>query len=349
MNQLNTSEKYMQRCLDLAILAEGNTYPNPLVGSVIVHNNKIIGEGYHCKAGEPHAEINAIRSVKNKALLTDSTLYVNLEPCAHFGKTPPCSLAIIKNKIPRVVIGCVDSFSEVAGKGIEMLRGAGVEVTVGILEKESRFLNRRFFTFHEKKRPYIVLKWAQTLDGYIDVDRDSLEYGEPTWITNEWARRAVHKQRTHEQAILIGTHTAQKDNPSLTVRDWCGHQPHRLIIDKQLTLSPELTIFDHKVPTIIFNTIKDAKEENLEYIKLTPGDDWHALILKTLYKRGFQSIIVEGGYQLLESFIQASSWDEAHVYVGQKWFRQGVKAPKIACRPEAEAHFNDSHLYVYHN
>lgn len=349
MNQLNTSEKYMQRCLDLAILAEGNTYPNPLVGSVIVHHNKIIGEGYHCKAGEPHAEVNAIRSVKNKALLADSTLYVNLEPCAHFGKTPPCSLAIIKNKIPRVVIGCVDSFSEVAGKGIEMLRGAGIEVNVGILEKESRFLNRRFFTFHEKKRPYIVLKWAQTLDGYIDVDRDSLTYGEPTWITNEWARRAVHKQRTHEQAILIGTHTAQKDNPSLTVRDWCGHQPHRLTIDKQLTLAPELTILDHKVPTIIFNTIKDAKEENLEYVKLPPGDDWHALILETLHKRGFQSIIVEGGYQLLESFIRSSNWDEAHVYVGQKWFRQGVKAPKLTGRSDAEAHFNDSHLYVYHN
>jgi len=349
MNPLNEAEKYMQRCLDLAILAEGKTYPNPMVGSVIVHEGRIIGEGYHCKAGQPHAEVNAVRSVKDASLLKNSTLYVNLEPCAHFGKTPPCSKLIIEKEIPRVVIGCVDSFSEVAGKGIEMMRAAGVDVTVGVLEKESLELNRRFFTFHTHKRPYHLSKWAQTLDGYIDIDRTADNFGQPTWITNEWARRAVHHQRSTEQAILVGTHTAEKDNPSLTLRDWTGPQPLRILIDRQCRLDKGSHLLDGSVPTLVLNEVKNELHPALEYLKSDFSNGLQEEIINLLYERNIQSLIIEGGHTTIQHFIDKGLWDEAHLYVGEKWFHQGVEAPKLKGNLTKQEKFNDSTLFIYRN
>lgn len=349
MNHLTIHEKYMRRCLQLAQMAEGNTYPNPMVGSVIVHQGKIIGEGYHQKAGEAHAEVNAVASVMNKDLLKASTLYVNLEPCAHYGKTPPCSKLIIDMKIPHVVIGCIDDYSEVAGKGIKMMEDAGVNVEQGILEKESRELNRRFFTFHNKKRPYVILKWAQTSDGYIDVDRNSELYGQPTWITNDWARRAVHKQRSVEQAILVGSQTVLKDNPSLTVRDWSGNHPLRLVIDRQCRLPQSLNIFDGSSPTVIYNAIKTSVQPNVEYMKLNADKSIVEQILTDLWKRNVQSLIVEGGKKTLNAFIESGIWDEAYKYIGDKYFGSGIEAPVMKGHYVQKQEFSDSSLFIYRN
>ena len=342
-------EKYMKRCLQLALNGEGTTYPNPLVGSVIVHRGKIIGEGFHYKAGKPHAEVNAINSVKDKDLLRESTLYVNLEPCAHFGRTPPCSLAIIQNKIPKVVIGCVDSFSEVAGKGIGMMRNAGVEVTTGILEEESRYINRRFFTFHEKNHPYVILKWAQTVDGFIDIERKPGAIAQPTWITNEWARRAVHKQRSTEQAVLIGTNTALKDDPSLTLRDWKGTPPVRVVIDRSLKLPASLKVFSGEEKTLVLNESKNETKGNVHFIKTDLTKNSIQNILSVLWEQNIQSVVVEGGRDTLQGFIDAGLWDEAFVYMGGKWFENGVKAPVISGKPEKQEEFGDSKLFVYRN
>ncbi len=339
----------MARCLQLALNGEGSTYPNPLVGSVIVHEGKIIGEGFHWKAGEPHAEIHAINSVKDKSLLKNSTLYVNLEPCAHFGRTPPCSLAIINNKIPRVVIGCIDSFSKVAGKGIEMMRKAGVEVTTGILETESRFVNRRFFTFHEKKRPYVILKWAQTIDGFIDIERKDEAEVQPTWITNEWARRAVHRQRSTEQAVLVGKNTVLKDDPSLTLRNWKGTSPKRVVIDRRLELPLTMKIFSGQEETFVLNEIKNEKDKNVTYIKTDFSGNSAANILTALYEQEIQSVVIEGGRYTLNSFIEKGLWDEAFVYAGEKWFEKGVKAPELRSSPVEKYNFEESKLYVYRN
>lgn len=339
----------MHRCLELAKIGLGNTYSNPMVGSVIVHNGKIIGEGFHHKAGEPHAEVNAIRSLNNKELLKESTLYVNLEPCAHYGKTPPCSLLIHQSGIPRVVIGCTDSFSEVAGKGINMLREAGVGVTVGIMEEESRELNKRFFTFHEKKRPYVILKWAQTLDGFIDVDRTSDNYGEPTWITNAISKKLVHKWRSQEQAILVGVKTALKDNPSLTTREWAGESPVRVLIDRHLKVSKSSLILNGEVPTIIFTSKHIAAENNTKYINISLQNDLVPQVLNELFKENLQSIIIEGGKQILQSFVDANVWDEARLFVGNKMFLSGVSAPKISGSIILEEHLDDSRLFYYRN
>ncbi|NPA36660.1 MAG: bifunctional diaminohydroxyphosphoribosylaminopyrimidine deaminase/5-amino-6-(5-phosphoribosylamino)uracil reductase RibD [Chlorobi bacterium] len=342
-------EKYMQRCLQLARKGEGTTYPNPLVGSVIIRDGKIIGEGFHYKAGEPHAEVNAINSVKDKSLLRNSTLYVNLEPCAHFGRTPPCSLAIIQNKIPKVVIGCVDTFSKVAGKGIEMMQNAGIEVTTGIMEEESREVNRRFFTFYEKKRPYVILKWAQTLDGFIDVERKPGAKQEPNWITDDWARRAVHRQRSTEQAILVGTNTAIKDNPSLTLRFWSGNQPVRVVIDRKLKLPGDLNLFDGTVKTIVLNESREEDCDKILYRKTLFNQSAAQNILNVLYGEDIQSVIVEGGRKTLKTFIDSGLWDEAWVYIGNKFFRSGVKAPDIAGKLTEYEEFEDSKLFVYRN
>ncbi|MBS2210580.1 bifunctional diaminohydroxyphosphoribosylaminopyrimidine deaminase/5-amino-6-(5-phosphoribosylamino)uracil reductase RibD [Carboxylicivirga mesophila] len=349
MNHLSQEEKYMQRCLQLAQMAEGNTYPNPMVGSVIVHKGKIIGEGYHQKAGEPHAEVNAVHSVKDQSLLRQSTLYVNLEPCAHYGKTPPCSKLIIDKAIPHVVIGCIDSYSEVAGKGIEMMKKAGVDVKTGVLEAKSLELNRRFFTFHNKQRPYIILKWAETQDGFVDIKRTDADYGQPTWITNEWARRAVHKQRTTEEAVLVGTQTALKDNPSLTVRDWSGKQPLRCVIDKECQLDGQYHLLDNTHQTVIYNLRKEDRVKLTEYVKLDAGKDLTLQILKDLWQRNIQSLIVEGGSATLQCFINADLWDEAHRYVGDVFFKKGVKAPEFSAKIKQKHTFGDSQLFVYRN
>lgn len=341
---MNTPEEYMQRCLDLAQLGIGDVAPNPMVGCVIVHNGRIIGEGYHEKYGEAHAEVNAVRSVKNQELLCESTLYVSLEPCAHFGKTPPCSDLIIEKQIPKVVVGMVDPFAKVAGKGIEKMRAAGIEVEVGLLQKKCRNLNRRFFTFHEKKRPYVILKWAQTLDGFIDTDRSETVH--PTWITNALAKRLVHKQRSEESAILIGTNTAQYDNPALTVREWSGRQPIRMVIDRTDRLSSNLTIFDHKAPTWVFTENESADEENLKFIKLDFSQNILPQLMDELYRREVLSVIVEGGSELLNSFLTIGLWDEAFVYTGNQFFGKGVAAPHIFGKTVAYRKLDDCKLHV---
>jgi diaminohydroxyphosphoribosylaminopyrimidine deaminase/5-amino-6-(5-phosphoribosylamino)uracil reductase len=347
--QTETDNIYMQRCLDLARQAEGKTYPNPMVGSVIVHQGRIIGEGYHRKAGGPHAEVWAINSVTNPELLKEATLYVNLEPCAHYGQTPPCSLLIEQKRIPRVVIGCMDTFSEVAGRGIQRLKAAGAEVTIGVLEQESRELNRRFFTFHETKRPYIILKWANTRDGFLDIDREVAKDNRPTWITNEYARRMVHLWRSREQAILVGSTTALKDNPSLTVRDWSGPHPLRLVLDRGNQLPDHLALFDGESPTLLFCSEKKADNKQAEKIVIPANQEPVSAILEELYKRQIQSLIVEGGARLLKAFIDKGLWDEARVFVGNQWFKEGIRSPELHQAPLQSEKFGNSELFVYRN
>ncbi|HAQ21296.1 MAG TPA: bifunctional diaminohydroxyphosphoribosylaminopyrimidine deaminase/5-amino-6-(5-phosphoribosylamino)uracil reductase RibD [Prolixibacteraceae bacterium] len=344
---MSTPQKFMQRCLDLALLGMGDVAPNPMVGCVIVHEGIIIGEGYHQKIGGPHAEVNAIRSVQNPELLAQSTLYVSLEPCTHFGKTPPCSDLIIENRIPHVVIGTIDPFIQVTGKGIERMQAAGIQVEAGVLEKECKELNRRFFTFHEKKRPYILLKWAQTLDGYIDTVR--IETQHPTWITNAQAKRLVHKQRSEESAILIGTNTAAFDNPALTVREWTGNQPIRMVIDQSGRLDSELHIFDGKAPTWIFTSKRKEEKEKRKYIILDFNQDILPQLLSELYERNILSIVVEGGSILLNSFIQDDLWDEAFVYTGNQFFGKGVEAPHITGETIGFEMLDDCKLHVLRN
>lgn len=319
----------MSRCIELARLGTGNVAPNPMVGCVIVCREKIIGEGFHQQYGEAHAEVNAINAVSKQELLKESTLYVSLEPCAHHGLTPPCSDLIVEKQIPHVVIGAIDPFSEVAGRGIQKLSKAGIEVEIGVLEKECRELNKRFFTFHEKKRPFVILKWAQTLDGFIDLHRNRENFGEPTWITGDLALRLVHKIRAGEGAVLVGTNTAEKDNPSLTVRHWAGKNPVRAVIDKNLRLSPTLKLFDNTSKTLVFNTIKNEATEGIEWIKVDFEREIPTQILEVLHQRNILSVIIEGGKQLLESFIQQNLWDEAHVFIGNTFFYNGIAAPKI--------------------
>jgi len=341
---MSTHEKFMQRCLDLALLGMGDVAPNPMVGCVIVHEGKIIGEGYHQKIGEPHAEVHAIRSVLNPEFLAQSTLYVSLEPCTHFGKTPPCSDLIIENRIPHVVIGTIDPFVKVAGKGIERMQAAGIHVETGILEKECRELNRRFFTFHEKMRPYILLKWAQTLDGFIDTDRTETQH--PTWITNALSKRLVHKQRSEESAILIGTNTAQYDNPALTVREWMGNQPVRMVIDRTQRLNSSLTLFDQKAPTWVFTDAECEDTENVKFITLDFEQDILPQMLAELYSRDILSVVVEGGSILLDSFLSHGLWDEAFVYTGNQFFGKGVVAPNISGKVIAFEQLDECKLHV---
>ncbi len=331
--QLIIHKQYMHRCLVLARNGLGHVSPNPMVGAVLVHNDHIIGEGYHKKFGEAHAEVNCIASVseENRQLIRESTLYVSLEPCSHFGKTPPCADLIIRHKIPRVVIGCRDPFKEVDGKGIEKLMATGIDVEPGLLEDECKDLNKRFFTFHTKHRPFIVLKWAQTADGIIaapvnpptgwrrpsgDCDIERALY-DRLLISNEYSNRLVHKWRSEEAAILVGTNTALLDNPSLTTRLWAGPSPVRLVMDMNLRLSSSLKIFNHEVHTIIFNSIKQEEDGTLLYYRLNKDDKVIHQMMNALYQLGIQSVLVEGGARLQQSFIDESLWDEAWVITGE--------------------------------
>jgi diaminohydroxyphosphoribosylaminopyrimidine deaminase/5-amino-6-(5-phosphoribosylamino)uracil reductase len=287
-------EKYMQRCIELAKNGLGTTYPNPLVGSVIVYNNKIIGEGWHKKSGEPHAEVNAVNSVKDKSLLKKSTIYVSLEPCSHFGKTPPCCDLIIKNEIPNVVIGTVDPNIKVAGNGIEKLIEAGKNVTVGVLERECMELNKRFFTFHLKKRPYVILKWAESQDGFIAPIKNLRKEQKPVWITNEFSRQLVHKWRSEEQAILVGTKTVIDDNPKLDVRDWEGNNPIRIILDQNNRIPKDSHIHDNKVKTIIISNFAQVNNgENTTFDSIDFKQNVAQQLLKAFYKHKIQSVIIE--------------------------------------------------------
>lgn len=322
---------YMQRCLQLARKGEGSARPNPMVGAVIVHDGKIIGEGYHRRYGEAHAEVNAILSVKDVSLLPHSTMYVSLEPCSHYGKTPPCAELIVSKKIPRVVIATSDPNPKVSGNGIRIMREAGIEVTVGVLEDEARELNRMFFVNQQDKRPYVILKWAQSKDGFIDHKRTSLSEGNPAQISNDLTHSIVHKFRTTVQGIMVGTNTVIMDDPRLTVRKWYGNNPVRIVIDRESKIPPGSAVFNNDAKTIVFTENPDypVKKENVKPLLFDFNSETNTQILKHLYAEGVYSVLVEGGAQLLASFIEKNLWDEAYIEVGNKRLNEGTKAPVI--------------------
>lgn len=346
---MTNEETLMKRCLDLAVKGLGNVAPNPMVGCVIVCDGVIIGEGYHQKYGEAHAEVNAIHSVENKELLKNSTLYVNLEPCSHFGKTPPCADLIIEYKIPRVVIGNIDTNSLVSGRGIKKMVETGIDVKVGILEEESKKLNKRFFTYHEKKRPYIILKWAQSADGFIDIKRNEENKGVPIQISNSDSKKLLHLWRSQEQSIMIGTNTALLDNPRLTVRDVVGKNPLRITVDKWLRIPKHYYLFDKSTPTLIFTAMDEAPQENLEFVKIDFEQAVIPQVLNELYRRNIQSIIVEGGEQLLNSFIDENLWDAARVFIADKKLIKGVNAPVLNVSPVVRENISGDKLLFYLN
>ena len=316
-----------------------------MVGCVITHKGVIIGEGWHYKAGEAHAEVNAINSVKDKSVLKDATIYVSLEPCSHFGKTPPCANLIIQHNIPNVVVGCIDSFSEVSGKGIQMLRNHGCNVIVGVLEKECLVLNKRFFTYHNKKRPYIILKWAESIDGFIAPKNNN----KITWITNNFSRQLVHKLRTEEQAILVGTNTAIIDNPKLNIRNWKGPKIVRVILDQTLKIPSENHIYDGTLKTIILTAKKRENKTNLFFEIIDFDKEITSQICNVLYQHKLQSVIIEGGSKTLQSFIKANLWDQALLYKGVIMFQKGIQAPKINGRLAIIKNIKNDSISIYNN
>jgi diaminohydroxyphosphoribosylaminopyrimidine deaminase/5-amino-6-(5-phosphoribosylamino)uracil reductase len=342
---MNDFNQHMRRCLELAVKGLGNVAPNPMVGCVIVHNNVIIGEGYHQKYGEAHAEVNAIASVVNKSLLAESTVYVNLEPCSHHGKTPPCSDLLIAHKVKCVVVACLDTNPLVAGKGIAKLRNAGIEVFTGVLEKEARELNKRFFTYHEKRRPYIILKWAQTKDGFISKLPPFIR--EENWITNNESKKLVHAWRAQEQAILVGTTTALLDSPALTVRLTEGKSPIRILIDKELKVPFINPIFSSVAETIVFTEKKEVSVNNITYHQIDFTKEIIPQILSCLYDKKITSIIIEGGRYTLQNFIDKDLWDEARIFTGNKYFQSGIKAPIINKNKPNSQMIGDDELSIF--
>ena len=341
-----SEELFMRRALELAMLGLGSTAPNPMVGCVVVHAGKIIGEGWHQQYGGPHAEVNAIASVKDKQLLPESTLYVTLEPCSHYGKTPPCADLILKNNIGRVIICNSDPNPLVSGNGIRKLKEAGVQVQVGLMEPEGLALNKFFFTYHARQRPYIILKWAETQDGFIGRDDD-----QKLWITSKLGKKLVHKWRSQMQAIMVGTRTALKDNPQLNTREWSGPDPVRLVLDARLRLPTDLNLFDRSQPTLVYNLSKQEISPNLEWIQISDEDEFITEIIKDLYRRQIQSVLVEGGTGLLQSFIQAGLWDEAFVFKSQNQLGlPGVASPNLSVRYLQQVQ-NIAHdqLFIYKN
>jgi len=339
----------MQRCLQLAALGLGKTAPNPLVGAVVVWKDQIIGEGYHHAAGQPHAEVEAIRSVDDKSKLSESCIYVNLEPCNHTGKTPPCTELILEHKIPKIIVGQTDPNPEVSGSGIRRLRENKLEVIEGVLQKEALDLNKRFNIFHTKKRPFILLKWAETKDGFIDVFREPGQAANPAWITDEYCRMLVHKWRTEEPSILVGTRTAILDNPKLNIRAWSGKNPLRLVLDRSGKLPSDLNLFDQSQDTWVFSDQKKDSKKNLKYYQIPSETDDLEYLLNTLYKENIQSIMVEGGSELLSSFIQNGLWDEARVFVGPGSFGKGVAAPQFSHPRRSQSSVGNSTLSIYRN
>ena len=333
---MKVHEKYIKRCIEIAKNGLPAAMPNPSVGAVVVHDDLIIGEGYTSVFGGNHAEVNAINAVKDKSLLSQSTIYVSLEPCSHFGKTPPCCNLIIENNIPNVVIGVTDSNEKVAGNGIKKLLEAGINVVVGVLEKECYQSNIRFFTFHEKKRPFIILKWAETQNGFIAPKIRSQQ--KPVWITNEYSRQLVHKWRSEEQAILVGTQTVIDDNPMLNVRDWTGKNPIRIVLDLNNRIPQESHIFDKSQETFvitnddIFNNNKLAQE-----------------IANFCYNKNIQSIIIEGGSRTLQTFIDANIWDEARIFKSNNYFDDGIKAPILEAKIFEKFLIDGDELLIYRN
>ena len=347
---ISNDEKYMRKALSLAEKARGNTYPNPMVGAVIVYEDRIIGGGYHHVAGDAHAEVNALNSVKDKQLLSKSTMYVTLEPCSHLGKTPPCTNLIIENKMRRVVIGVKDPFPKVNGQGIKRLTDAGIEVKVGVLENECTELNARFFTFNILKRPYVILKWAQTKDCFIDKNRESIaEKAEK--ISGEDAQKLLHKWRSEEMAIMVGTRTALLDNPRLDARmAENGKNPLRLVLDLDDKIPQTYHLKDGSIPTLIFTSKEKKNSENVTYINVEK-EDYNLIqkVLNELYCRGIQSVIVEGGAKLIDSFYRQNLWDEAKVFVSERNLFQGVKAPKILGHQVEKMSVGEDTLHIFLN
>ncbi|SFI58835.1 diaminohydroxyphosphoribosylaminopyrimidine deaminase [Kaistella treverensis] len=336
-------EFYMQRCLDLAYKALGKTYPNPIVGCVIVHKGEIIGEGFHEKAGENHAEINAIKSVRNPELLKESTIYVSLEPCSHFGKTPPCANKIVEIGFKKVVIGCLDSNKAVNGKGKKIIEDAGIEVISGILEQKCKIANKRFFTFQEKKRPFIVLKWAESGDGFLDQNR------QPTQIGNSLTKQFVHLLRSQEEAILVGTKTALTDDPSLTTREVEGRNPVRILVDLDLKVQGNFKIFNGEAKTIVFNTKKNSVLNDLIFVKIN-RENVAEEMLKHLYELQIQSVLVEGGAFTLQQFINNNLWDEAIIIKNENLLLEnGTKASILSAKPEKVLKMRQNFVEFYQN
>ncbi|MCU0459769.1 MAG: bifunctional diaminohydroxyphosphoribosylaminopyrimidine deaminase/5-amino-6-(5-phosphoribosylamino)uracil reductase RibD [Bacteroidales bacterium] len=339
----------MKRALQLAEMAEGLTSPNPMVGAVVVHNGIIIGEGFHLKAGTPHAEVNAISSVKERHLLNTSTLYVTLEPCAHHGKTPPCTDLIIRTGIPRVVIGTTDTNPLVAGRGIARLQQAGTEVVTGVMEQECRWLNRRFFTWHEKKRPYVILKWARSADGFIDLVRKAGDAVEPNWITGMAERVLVHRWRAAEDAILAGGGTVRTDDPALNVRLWSGRNPVRIIVSRSGHINPKSAVFDGQTRTIIYTCNNSLKIPGVTVRQLTGSANFIPELLTALHSEGIQSVFVEGGAFIIRNFAESGLWDEARRFTGHMNFLGGVPDPFPDFTPGETLRFEKSILeFAYH-
>jgi len=334
----------MRRCIQLAGNGLGTTYPNPMVGSVIVHNDRIIGEGWHRKAGEPHAEVRAVQSVTDVSLLKEATIYVSLEPCSHFGRTPPCCDLILAHDIPNIVVGTTDTFSKVAGDGIRRLQEAGRNVIVGILEAECRNLNRRFFTFHEQKRPYVILKWAQSSDGFLAPGQRNTRH--PVWISGAATRQLVHKWRTEEAAILVGTQTVIDDNPQLDARFWKGASPLRFVLDRNGRLPHDSAVFKDGNPTVVFTTERKSDDPYVHYERISFADPVKE-ILEAAYRMDVQSIIIEGGKKTLQSFIDAGLWDEARVITGNIKIIDGLSAPHLALQPKEQFRLENDLISFY--
>ncbi|KIO77779.1 riboflavin biosynthesis protein RibD [Pedobacter lusitanus] len=346
-----SDELYMKRCLELAEMGSGQVSPNPLVGCVIVSGGKIIGEGYHQKYGQAHAEVNAIRSVtdqfgdKAAGLLKNAVAYVSLEPCSHFGKTPPCADLLIKHQLKKVVIGNRDPFPDVNGKGIEKLKNAGIEVVSGIMEKECSYLNRRFFTRIAQQRPYIILKWARTANGFF-APKNSVQQ----WISGPLAKKLVHKWRTEEDAILVGKQTAIADNPALSAREWPGKNPVRILIDRNLVVSADSQLYNNDAKTIIFNEQKTSVEENIHFIEMEDMQYYlPQKIAYQLYLMDIQSVIIEGGANILNQFISAGLWDEARVFNSSASWDTGIHSPQLNGKITSISEIDKDQLTIYEN
>jgi len=340
---------YMRRCLQLAALGRGRVAPNPMVGCVIVANGRVIAEGFHARYGEAHAEARAIAAVQDLSLLPVSTLYVSLEPCAHFGKTPPCADLIIRSGIRNVVIGSVDPNPKVDGGGIRKLQEAGCDVVWGVMEQECRDLNARFFSRHEKKRPYILLKWAQTADGFMGKMAVPGEKPAPFLISSASERRWTHKWRAEEQAILVGTGTAIADNPSLTVRDWSGNNPLRIVFDRRLVIPPDASIFSHDAPTWVVTEQPETPLSHARYLKVQPGSDFWPPLLEALQAEKILSLMVEGGAETHARLLALQLWDEARIFISHSCLGQGVAAPLIREAPVSIVETESGTLLVYRN
>ncbi len=349
---MNIHTKYISRCIQIAKNGLGTTFPNPMVGSLLVHNDTILGEGFTSAYGGPHAEVNAIRSVQDKTLLKDATLYVTLEPCSHYGKTPPCCDLIIASEIPNVVIGTLDPNEKVAGKGIEKLRAAGCHVQVGLLQKECREHHKRFLTFHEKKRPYIILKWAESADGFIAPTAEKRKNARaPHWISSLASRQLTHKWRSEEQAILVGSNTVLEDNPQLNVRLWSGNSPVRVVLDRELKINDDFHVMDGSGNTMVLTESSDSNKfiNEIQYETLLFSKDIAPQICTVLHKNNIISVLIEGGARTLQTFIDANIWDEARVFIGKNDLGNGLKAPTLKSSLKSSKKIGPDLLKCYTN